>query len=137
LYLPEKTVSALKIYSQRYDRSFWAIFLSTSACEDSPRGTPSQPKRALKSNRNRYERRIAGKARRSGKILVMSLIMKIKEFASHLTEEKEWQDLNHEPEESGRQTTGETETAAPSPEPAGAGLVQTEEEPERRLKSPQ
>jgi hypothetical protein len=58
----------------------------------------------------------------------------IKEFASHLTEEEEWQDLNHEPEESGRQTTGETETAAPLRNQQSS-LVRLRSL--RRLKSPQ
>jgi cell division septation protein DedD len=82
-------------------------------------GHSESAKRALKYEQDRYERSQASEE--EWQDLSHELNHEIKEFASHLTEEEEWQDLNHEPEESGRQTTGETETAvspAPSPEPA-------------------
>lgn len=113
LYLPEKTVSALKIYSQRYDRSLGNL---VDLCVRIVLGHSESAKRALKYDQDRYERSQASEE--EWQDLSHELNHEIKEFASHLTEEEEWQDLNHEPEESGRQTTGETETAAPSPEPA-------------------
>lgn len=113
LYLPEKTVSALKIYSQRYDRSLGNL---VDLCVRIVLGHSETAKRALKYEQDRYERSQASEE--EWQDLSHELNHEIKEFASHLTEEEEWQDLNHEPEESGRQTTGETETAAPSPEPA-------------------
>lgn len=113
LYLPEKTVSALKIYSQRYDRSLGNL---VDLCVRIVLGHSESAKRALKYEQDRYERSQASEE--EWQDLSHELNHEIKEFASHLTEEEEWQDLNHEPEESGRQTTGETETAAPSPEPA-------------------
>lgn len=113
LYLPEKTVSALKIYSQRYDRSLGNL---VDLCVRIVLGHSETAKRALKYEQDRYERSQASEE--EWQDLSHELNHEIKEFARHLTEEEEWQDLNHEPEESGRQTTGETETAAPSPEPA-------------------
>lgn len=113
LYLPEKTVSALKIYSQRYDRSLGNL---VDLCVRIVLGHSESAKRALKYEQDRYERSQASEE--EWQDLSHELNHEIKEFASHLTEEEEWQDLNHEPEESGRQTTGETETAAPSSEPA-------------------
>lgn len=113
LYLPEKTVSALKIYSQRYECSLGYL---VDLCVRIVLGHSESAKRALKYDQDRYERSQASEE--EWQDLSHELNHEIKEFASHLTEEEEWQDLNHEPEESGRQTTGETETAAPSPEPA-------------------
>ena len=113
LYLPEKTVSALKIYSQRYECSLGHL---VDLCVRIVLGHSESAKRALKYDQDRYERSQASEE--EWQDLSHELNHEIKEFASHLTEEEEWQDLNHEPEESGRQTTGETETAAPSPEPA-------------------
>ena len=113
LYLPEKTVSALKIYSQRYECSLGHL---VDLCVRIVLGHSESAKRALKYEQDRYERSQASEE--EWQDLSHELNHEIKEFASHLTEEEEWQDLNHEPEESGRQTTGETETAAPSPEPA-------------------
>lgn len=115
LYLPEKTVSALKIYSQRYECSLGYL---VDLCVRIVLGHSESAKRALKYDQDRYERSQASEE--EWQDLSHELNHEIKEFASHLTEEEEWQDLNHEPEESGRQTTGETETAAPSPEPARA-----------------
>lgn len=113
LYLPEKTVSALKIYSQRYECSLGHL---VDLCVRIVLGHSESAKRALKYEQDRYERSQASEE--EWQDLSHELNHEIKEFARHLTEEEEWQDLNHEPEESGRQTTGETETAAPSPEPA-------------------
>lgn len=113
LYLPEKTVSALKIYSQRYECSLGYL---VDLCVRIVLGHSESAKRSLKFNQDYYERMQASEE--EWQDLSHELNHEIKEFASHLTEEEEWQDLNHEPEESGRQTTGETETAAPSPEPA-------------------
>lgn len=130
LYLPEKTVSALKIYSQRYDRSLGNL---VDLCVRIVLGHSESAKRALKYDQDRYERSQASEE--EWQDLSHELNHEIKEFASHLTEEEEWQDLNHEPEESGRQTTGETETAAPSPEPAEQ--PRATEEPEMPQESSQ
>lgn len=130
LYLPEKTVSALKIYSQRYDRSLGNL---VDLCVRIVLGHSESAKRALKYDQDRYERSQASEE--EWQDLSHELNHEIKEFASHLTEEEEWQDLNHEPEESGRQTTGETETAAPSPEPAEQ--PRATEEPETPQESSQ
>lgn len=130
LYLPEKTVSALKIYSQRYDRSLGSL---VDLCVRIVLGHSESAKRALKYDQDRYERSQASEE--EWQDLSHELNHEIKEFASHLTEEEEWQDLNHEPEESGRQTTGETETAAPSPEPAEQ--PRATEEPEMPQESSQ
>ena len=130
LYLPEKTVSALKIYSQRYECSLGYL---VDLCVRIVLGHSESAKRALKYNQDRYERSQASEE--EWQDLSHELNHEIKEFASHLTEEEEWQDLNHEPEESGRQTTGETETAAPSPEPAEQ--PRATEEPETPQESSQ
>lgn len=124
LYLPEKTVSALKIYSQRYECSLGYL---VDLCVRIVLGHSESAKRALKYDQDRYERSQASEE--EWQDLSHELNHEIKEFASHLTEEEEWQDLNHEPEESGRQTTGETETAAPSPEPAEQPRATEEPEP--------
>lgn len=130
LYLPEKTVSALKIYSQRYECSLGHL---VDLCVRIVLGHSESAKRALKYEQDRYERSQASEE--EWQDLSHELNHEIKEFASHLTEEEEWQDLNHEPEESGRQTTGETETAAPSPEPAEQ--PRATEEPETPQESSQ
>ena len=130
LYLPEKTVSALKIYSQRYECSLGHL---VDLCVRIVLGHSESAKRALKYDQDRYERSQASEE--EWQDLSHELNHEIKEFASHLTEEEEWQDLNHEPEESGRQTTGETETAAPSPEPAEQ--PRATEEPEMPQESSQ
>ena len=130
LYLPEKTVSALKIYSQRYECSLGHL---VDLCVRIVLGHSESAKRALKYEQDRYERSQASEE--EWQDLSHELNHEIKEFASHLTEEEEWQDLNHEPEESGRQTTGETETAAPSPEPAEQ--PRATEEPEMPQESSQ